>query len=54
MTIGRSGRWSAGGSFVGFDPARDAGVVFVTDSDRSPDEVGFRLLRSDRFLSRPP
>ncbi len=45
--------WHNGGTggyrtFTGFDPARRLGVVVMTNSDESVDDIGFHLLLPDR------
>jgi CubicO group peptidase (beta-lactamase class C family) len=51
--------WHNGGtggyrSFLGFDPVREVGVVVLTNSSQSADDIGFHLLNSAIPLADPP
>ena len=51
--------WHNGGTagfrtFIGFDPARNVGVVVLTNSGQGADDIGFHLVNPSMPLSQPP
>ncbi len=51
--------WHNGGTagfrtFIGFDPAKNTGVVVLTNSGQGADDIGFHLINSGMPLAEPP
>lgn len=51
--------WHNGGTagfrtFIGFDPAKDVGVVVLANSGHAADDIGFHLINPGMPLSEPP
>lgn len=51
--------WHNGGTagfrtFIGFDPAKDVGVVVLTNSGHGADDIGFHLINSGMPLTEAP